>query len=81
MEQGILDSAMQQGLWALLFVSLYLWQLKEARRTQDEARGREDKLMTFIDDISEQFAALAKQYERISEDVREIKDGMRKKGE
>lgn len=68
-----MGAAVQQGLWAVLFVSLFLYQLKEGRRREDIATERESKLASFITEISKQFEILAKQYERMSEDIREIK--------
>jgi chromosome segregation ATPase len=73
-ETNLINAALKDGLWAALFISLYLYQLKESRRNQDDAQAREGKLMTFIDEISSQFEKLARQYERLSEDVREIKN-------
>ncbi|MFT4413175.1 BhlA/UviB family holin-like peptide [Fredinandcohnia humi] len=79
MEQSLLQGAMEQGLWAVLFVSLYLYQLHENRQTRQEARQREEQLTTFISDITKQFEALAKQYERMSDDIQEIKMEIRQK--
>ncbi len=73
MDTTLIGAALQQGLWAALFVSLYLYQLKSNGSQQDAAKGREDKLYTFITDITKQFEILAKQYEHMSEDIREIK--------
>ena len=70
---AMLDFALKDGLFAALFVSLYFYQLKESRRAQDDAKGREDRLMGFMDELGTQFETLAKQYERISSDVHEIK--------
>nr|WP_243237431.1 BhlA/UviB family holin-like peptide [Heliobacterium chlorum] len=73
----MISEALQQGLWAALFVSLYLYQLQEGRRHQTEAKGREDKLTAFLSEMSKQFEALARQYERLSEDVQDIKTEIR----
>ncbi|WP_170292125.1 BhlA/UviB family holin-like peptide [Heliobacterium mobile] len=77
---GLLTEALSQGLWASLFVSLYLYQLQESRRLQAEARNREDRLTDFLKDISKQFEILAKQYERLSDDVQIIKSEIRERG-
>ncbi|MBC9785495.1 hypothetical protein H1S01_13385 [Heliobacterium chlorum] len=77
---GLLAEALSQGLWASLFVSLYLYQLQESRRLQAEARSREDRLTNFLKDISKQFEILAKQYERLSDDVQIIKSEIRERG-
>lgn len=81
MDQNLVNAALKDGLWALLFVSLYMYQLNESRRNQDEAKSRENKMMTFIDEISAQFEKLARQYEKLSEDVRTIKDDISARSE
>jgi hypothetical protein len=73
-ESELIKAALQQGLWAVLFVSLYVYQLKDSRRLQDEARVREEKLTGFITDITKQFENLARQFENMSNDISEIKD-------
>lgn len=69
MEQGLVDLALKDGIFALLFVALFLYQLRESK-------SRENRLMNFIDEITEKFETLSKQYERLSEDVRSIRDGI-----
>lgn len=73
LEETVARYAIKEGLWAILFVSLYYYQLKESRRLQDEAKQREDKLTAFIHDITKQFEALADQYKCMAEDVNDIK--------
>jgi DnaJ-domain-containing protein 1 len=73
MEDAILKGALEQGLWAVLFISLYLWELRENRRREDESRKREDRLMQFIEDISQQFENLNNRYEKLNSDVADIK--------
>lgn len=73
MESTILQTAAQQGLWALLFISLYFYQLRESGRRENESKDREDKLTSFLIEISKQFEGLVKQYENIAQDVQDIK--------
>ncbi|QGG47660.1 BhlA/UviB family holin-like peptide [Heliorestis convoluta] len=80
MEQSLLKAALEQGLWALLFVSLYLYQLNESRRLQADAKEREVKLTNFLQDMTRQFELLAMQYERLSDNVQEIKSEIRERG-
>lgn len=70
MEEGILKAALEQGLWAVLFVSLYFYQLRESKH-------REDRLMDFIDKISTQFENLDKRTDKIACDVADIKQELR----
>jgi hypothetical protein len=70
MEDSIIKAAIEQGLWAALFVTLYFYQLRESKK-------REDRLMNFIDGITEKFEAIDRRTEKISCDVAEIKQEMR----
>lgn len=72
-EQSILEIAAKQGIWALLFITLYLYQLRESRRREQESNEREKILTNFINNISKQFEGLVRQYETISRDLQEIK--------
>jgi septal ring factor EnvC (AmiA/AmiB activator) len=76
-EESIIQTAAQQGIFAVLFVALFFYQLRESRRQLDVAQSREDKLMAFLNDISKQFESLDAKYEKISCDVTEIKSELR----
>ena len=73
MEQQIFEIATKQGVWAVLFISLFYYQLKESRRREQESIEREGKVLNFISEITKQFEGLVKQYERLAEDVLDIK--------
>lgn len=73
MEETLFNYAFKEGVWAVLFVSLYYYQLKESRRLQEDAKQREDKLTAFIHDITKQFEGLTEQYQRMANDVNDIK--------
>lgn len=60
MEQGLLDFFKTQGPWALLFVMLFFYVLKENAR-------REDRLIRCLEELSAK-------YDTIAKDVGEIKD-------
>lgn len=77
-EDIVLRTAYEQGVWAVLFVSLYLHQLKENKCHRLEALEREEKLMHYIEDMSEQFESLSKQYEDLSKDVGDIRRHVRR---
>lgn len=75
----LIKFAMEQGFWAVLFVSLFVYVLRESKT-------REDRLMSFLNDITrqfnditEQFKRLSWQYDRIARDVDEIKSDLRKR--
>lgn len=73
MEELLINVASNQGVWATMFIFLFLYQLKENRVAREEAREREGKLTDFISNISKSFEALTKQYDRLSDDVDFIK--------
>lgn len=73
METSLFELAGSQGVWAAMFIFLFLYQLKENKSAREEARGREDKLVNFINEMSKNFERLAAQYARLAEDVDFIK--------
>jgi hypothetical protein len=62
--------ATKEGLFASLFVALFIYQIIDGR-------NRETRLMNFMDKLSEQFGTLATQYEKLAEDVDEIRKDMK----
>lgn len=42
--QTLLAEAAKQGLWAILYISLFIYTLKESRRQENIAKEREDRL-------------------------------------
>jgi len=62
LEQNILDFFKTQGPWALLFVALLLWVLKENSRREANYQG-------IIQELSRKFDIV----ETIRDDVKEIK--------
>jgi hypothetical protein len=84
----LVAEAAKQGLWAILYVTLFIYVLTESKRRENrlrddynelrnESRERENKLTDFIHDISKQFERLARGVERLTLDVDEIKDELR----
>ncbi len=74
MEQTLLSEAAKQGIWALLFISLFIYQLKESRRREEDSKKREERLQNFINEMGESLKHLSFQYERLAGDVEDIKD-------
>ena len=88
----LVAEATKQGLWAVLYVSLYVYTLFESKRREnqlrddyiqlrDESRSREDKLTDFITEITKQYERLATGIDRLTFDVDEIKDEIKRKNE
>jgi hypothetical protein len=71
MEQILTDLLSKEGIFAVLFVVLFVWVMRDSKQ-------REERLMTFIEDISKQYEKLADAHERLTEDVKEIKDKLNK---
>lgn len=73
----LLAEAAKNGLWAVLYVSLYIYTLREARRQEMNARERENKLREEYNQFREEsrerenklqafINEMTKQYERIT---------------
>ena len=73
MEASLFEIATSQGLWAALFIFMLVYQLRENKVGREESRGREDKLINFINEISKNFEKLAEDYSRLAVDVDYIK--------
>lgn len=84
----LIAEAAKQGLWAILYVSLFVYTLRESKRREDrlrddynelrkESRERENKLTSFITEITRQYERLATGVERLTIDVDEIKDELK----
>ena len=65
MESTLLELASKEGMFAVLFVALFIYQIVDSR-------NREKRLMDFIEEITKQFDALARQYEKLADDVEDI---------
>ncbi|MBV7275468.1 BhlA/UviB family holin-like peptide [Clostridium thailandense] len=67
MENKILDLAMQQGIWAVLFVALLFFVLNENSK-------REAKYQEIISKLTDKFQRIEEGLDCIKEDVKEVKD-------
>lgn len=63
MDPTLLTFFQTQGPWALLFVALFLWVLRENQR-------RESRLIDVIDRLSQK-------YDEMSSDLRDIKESLK----
>lgn len=66
MESEIMKYFITQGPFAVLFVLLFIHQLRDSR-------AREDRLMKLSENLTERFEQLADQYTDLSHDVHDIK--------
>jgi seryl-tRNA synthetase len=67
MESEIIKLATTQGLWAVLFVSLLFYVLKNNEK-------REERLMSCLDNLSQQYETLTKDINDVKDDVGDIKN-------
>lgn len=72
MEQMMMEFGLKDGIFAGMFIWLFIYQLKSSTK-------REDKLYKFLDDMKIEFAKLVGSYERLSEDVNEIRTELHNK--
>jgi BhlA holin family len=72
MEQLLLEFGLKDGI----FVGLFVWLLMYVLNTSKE---RENRLYTFLDGMKEEFAKLVGSYEKLSNDVAEIREELENK--
>jgi uncharacterized protein YktB (UPF0637 family) len=70
MENEIFKMAVQQGLWAVLFVVLLFYILKEQKKRDEKAEEREEKYQDIITRLTDKFNIL----EDVKKDVAEVKE-------
>lgn len=69
MENKVMELAMQQGIWAVLFVALLFFVLNENSK-------REGKYQDIISKLTEKFECIEQGLNTIKDDVKEVKDKM-----
>lgn len=83
MEQLFLEFGLKEGLFAGMFIWLFLHHMKTSSAREDKqaktSEAREDKLFAFLDEMKVEFAKLVGSYEAISKDVSEIKQELHNK--
>lgn len=67
MEEKILDLAVQQGIWAVLFIALLFFVLNENSK-------RESKYQEIISQLTDKFQCIEEGLNCIKEDIKEVKD-------
>ncbi|ADQ04411.1 hypothetical protein Calow_0843 [Caldicellulosiruptor owensensis OL] len=84
MEQEIIKLAMSQGLWAVLFVALLFYVLRENSKRESELRKTIDNLaekFEILKSIEESLRALIHDITEVKDDVDEIKSTMYRRKE
>ena len=56
MEQELIEAATTQGIWVLLFVSLFLYTIKNNEKLVEKQDKREENYQKLLSDMTEKYA-------------------------
>lgn len=73
LEQALIEAATTQGIWVLLFVSLFLYTIKNNEKLVEKQDKREENHQKLLSDMTEKYAVV--------EDIRNSVDEIQKKVE
>ena len=73
MEQALIEAATTQGIWILLFVSLFMYTIKNNEKLAEKQDKREENYQKLLSDMTEKYAVV--------EDIRNSVDEIQKKVE
>lgn len=73
MEQALIEAATTQGIWVLLFISLFLYTIKNNEKLVEKQDKREENYQKLLSDMTEKYAVV--------EDIRNSVDEIQKKVE
>lgn len=73
MEQVLIEAATTQGIWVLLFVSLFMYTIKNNEKLAEKQDKREENYQKLLSDMTEKYAVV--------EDIRNSVDEIQKKVE
>ena len=73
LEQVLIEAATTQGIWVLLFVSLFLYTIKNNEKLVEKQDKREENYQKLLSDMTEKYAGV--------EDIRNSVDEIQKKVE
>ena len=74
MENALIEAAMSQGIWVVLFVALLLYTIKNNEKAVKRQEEREERYQSIIARLTEQFSILS----QIKEDTENIIEKMDK---
>lgn len=72
-EEFLLNAGLKDGVFAVLFIWLFYTE-------RQNSQAREDKLTSFLEGMREEFAKLVASYERLTDDVSDIKSRLDDEG-
>ena len=73
LEQVLIEAATTQGIWVLLFVSLFMYTIKNNEKLVEKQDKREENYQKLLSDMTEKYAVV--------EDIRNSVDEIQKKVE
>lgn len=73
LEQVLIEAATTQGIWVLLFISLFLYTIKNNEKLVEKQDKREENYQKLLSDMTEKYAVV--------EDIRNSVDEIQKKVE
>ena len=73
MEQALIEAATTQGIWVLLFVSLFMYTIKNNEKLAEKQDKREENYQKLLSDMTEKYSVV--------EDIRNSVDEIQKKVE
>ena len=73
LEQVLIEAATTQGIWVLLFISLFLYTIKNNEKLVEKQDKREENYQKLLSDMTEKYAVV--------EDIRNSVDEIQKKME
>ena len=73
LEQALIEAATTQGIWVLLFISLFLYTIKNNEKLVEKQDQREVNYQKLLSDMTEKYAVV--------EDIRNSVDEIKKKME
>jgi len=73
LEQALIEAATTQGIWVLLFISLFLYTIKNNEKLVEKQDQREVNYQKLLSDMTEKYAVV--------EDIRNSVDEIQKKME
>ena len=73
LEQALIEASTTQGIWVLLFVSLFLYTIKNNEKLVEKQDKREENYQKLLSDMTEKYAVV--------EDIRNSVDEIQKKME
>ncbi len=70
MEATLIEVATTQGIWVLLFVSLFIYTIKRYEAMEEKQETREKEYQKLLNELTEKFCVLSE----IKEDIGVIKE-------